>query len=135
MKTIYHPPRKILENYANVLVNFALGSGKGIKKGDVVYLVVEEYAKPLFIELQKAIWRAGGHVISSYRPSHGDLAGIDRKLASSEREFFLTAQNHQLEFFPAKFMKGLLDEIDHSIFILSETDKQILKGIDPKKIM
>ena len=35
----YYKPRideEILEKYANVLVNFALGSGEGIKKGDVM---------------------------------------------------------------------------------------------------
>ena len=124
----YHPPQKILEKYAHVLVNFALGSGAGIKKGDVVYLIVEEYAKPLFAELRKAIWKAGGHVISNYRASSDEILTV-------ERDFFLLAENHQLEFFPAKYMKGLIDEIDHSIYILSETDKQALKGIDAKKIM
>ena len=124
----YHPPREILEKYAHVLVNFALGSGKGIKKGDIVYLIAEEYAKPLYVELQKAIWKAGGHVISAYRPSNDDVHNL-------ERDFFLIAENHQLEFFPKRYMKGLVDEIDHSIYILSETDKQALKGIDAKKIM
>jgi aminopeptidase len=124
----YHPSQEILEKYANVLVNFALGGGKGIKKGDVVYLVAEEYSKPLFIEIRKAIWKSGGHVISSYRPSS------DEKYAL-EKDFFLIAKDNQLEFFPARYLKGLVDEIDHSIYILSETDKQALKGIDPKKIM
>ena len=32
-------------------------------------------------------------------------------------------------------MRGLIDEVDHSIFIISETDKQALRGIDPQKIM
>jgi len=32
----YNPPQKILKNYADVLVNFALGGGTGIKKGEVV---------------------------------------------------------------------------------------------------
>ena len=33
----YQPSKKILEKYADVLVNFALNSGKGIKKGEVVF--------------------------------------------------------------------------------------------------
>ena len=37
-KTEYKPSKKFLENYADILVNFALGEGKGIKKGDVVYV-------------------------------------------------------------------------------------------------
>jgi len=125
---MYHPPQKIIERYAHVLVNFALGGGKGVKRGDVVYLVVDEIAKPLYVALRNTILRAGGHVIGSYRPS------VDKE-HNLERDFFLIAENHQLEFFPATYMKGLVDTIDHSVFILSETDKQALKGIDPKKMM
>jgi aminopeptidase len=125
---MYHPPQKIIDRYAHVLVNFALGGGKGIKRGDVVYLVVDEVAKPLYVALRNTILRAGGHVIGSYRPS------VDDK-HNPERDFFLIAENHQLEFFPATYMKGLVDTIDHSVFILSETDMQALKGVDPKKMM
>jgi hypothetical protein len=48
-KKQYRPSQKILERYADVLINFALRSGNGIKKGDVVRLTVEEAAKPLYI--------------------------------------------------------------------------------------
>ena len=34
----YEPSVEVLEKYAKVLVDFALGGGKGIKKGDFVYL-------------------------------------------------------------------------------------------------
>jgi len=125
---MYTPPKKILERYADVLVNFALRSGKGIKKGDVVHLVAYEIAKPLYRELRLAILKAGGHVIGDYRPDSGDRFPFDR-------DFFLHAKPHQLSFFPKKFAKGMLDEIDHNIFILSETDMHELEGIDPKKIM
>lgn len=125
---MYKPAQKILEKYADVLVNFALGSGAGIKRGEVVYIMADEIAKPLFIELRKAIWKSGGHVISSYRPSSdGDF--------DVERDFYMHTENHQIEFFPAKYMKGLIDEIDHSIFIISETNKKELADVDPKKIM
>jgi aminopeptidase len=125
---MYRPRQKILEKYADVLVNFALGSGKGIKRGEVVYIVADEVAKPLFIELRKAVWKSGGHVIASYRPSPDKEFNV-------ERDFYVHAENHQIEFFPAKYMKGLIDEIDHSIFIISDTDKKVLAGIDPKKLM
>jgi aminopeptidase len=124
----YKPSQKILENYAHVLVNFALGSGAGIKKGEVVRIIASECAKPLFLELRKAVWKSGGHVIGSYQPSSDDTYNV-------EEDFFLNAEDHQLDFFPSKFMKGLVDEMDHSIFILSETDKKALAGVDPKKIM
>ncbi len=43
----YTPPQQILDKYAKVLVNFALGGGKGIKKGDVIYLQSPLSALPL----------------------------------------------------------------------------------------
>ncbi len=124
----YTPQKKILERYADVLVNFALGGGVGIKRHEVVHLVCYEYAKPLYAEIRKAILKAGGHVISDYRPDNGDRLPLDR-------DFFEYAEEHQLTFFPKKHLKGLVDEIDHTIFVLSDTDKHALKGVDPKKIM
>jgi aminopeptidase len=124
----YHPPQKILENYAHVLVNFALGGGKGIKKGDSVIVNGSEASKPLYAEILKAIWKAGGHVIGRYSPDNEPWFKFDRA-------FFEHAEEHQLEHFPASFMKGLIDQADHSIFIIAETDKKSLQGIDPAKLM
>ena len=121
--TNFTPPKAILEKYAQVLVNFALNSGKGIKKGDVIRLNVSESAKPLYIEVRNQILRSGGHVISNYIAD--DIS----------REFFELATSDQLKFFPRKYLKGLADQIDHSISIISETNKHELEGIDPAKIM
>ena len=124
----YTPPKKILERYSDVLVNFALKGGKGIKKGEVVHLVCYEAAKPLFMELKRAIIKAGGHIISDYRPDSGDRFPFDRM-------FFELAKPHQLEFFPRTYARGLVDEMDHTLFMVSEVDMHELEGIDPKKIM
>ena len=48
-KQPYLPSEKILKNYADVLINFALGGGKGIKKGEVVRVSASESAKPLYL--------------------------------------------------------------------------------------
>ncbi len=125
---MYTPSKIILERYADVLINFALNSGKGIKKGEVVHLVCYEAAKPLFLELKRAILKAGGHIISDYRPDSGDRFPFDRM-------FFELAKPHQLAFFPKKYARGLVDEIDHTVFIVSEVDMHELEGIPPKKIM
>ena len=125
---LYTPPKKILERYADVLVNFALGGGKGIKKGEVVHLIAYEAAKPLYRELKIAILKAGGHVIGDYRPDSGDRFPFDR-------DFFEHAKPHQLAFFPRQYAKGMVNQVDHSIFILSEIDKHELEGIPPAKIM
>ena len=41
----YKPSQEILDKYSEVLINFALNSGNGIKKGEVVLLIVSEIAK------------------------------------------------------------------------------------------
>ncbi len=120
---MYHPSKKILEKYADVLVNFALNSGKGVKRGEVVLLQIPESAKPILLELHKAVLKAGAHPIIQYLPD--DMG----------REFFNLANTEQIKFFPAKYLKGKIDEIDHSIFMIADTDKHELEGIDPKLIM
>lgn len=123
-KKDFHPSQEILEKYANVLVNFALGGGKGIKKGETVIVKCNEYGKRLYVELAKAIWKSGGHMIGRYSPDN-DL----------DKEFFQLAEQHQLDFFPHHYFKGLVEQADHTILILCETDKKALEGIHPQKIM
>src|SRR4026207_1369022 len=129
----YQPDKKILDRYAKVLVNFALGSGHGIKKGEVVRVSGSESAKYLFLAVCNAITDAGGHVLSNYSPD--DERGDKRRNESFTRYFYEHAQDHQLDFFPHKYLRGLIDQMDHSIFLLSDADPHALKGVHPKKIM
>ena len=124
----YRPTQKILENYANILVNFALNSGKGIKKDEVVRISAHESAKPLYVELRKAVLQAGGHIIGNYLPDDDDTF-------QPSRDFFEIAKDYQLKFFPEKYLRGLADTIDHNVVIISERSKRVLAGIDPKKLM
>lgn len=126
--TDYHPPQEILKKYAEVLVNFALGGGKGIRKGEVVAVQATEYSRRLYFEVCRAVWKSGGHVISRFSPDNDPDYNL-------EREFFELAESHQIEFFPKHFMEGLVEQADHMIFVLSETNKRALQGIDPSKIM
>jgi aminopeptidase len=128
-KQDYKPPQKILEKYADIMVNFALGAGKGIKKGDVVRISANECAKPLFLELKKAVWKAGGHVISDYQPNN-DLQHPD-----AERHFYAYAKKHQISHFPSHYLKGLIRQMDHNIFVTAETDKRALSGVDPNMLL
>ena len=123
MTSAYVPLPEILQKYAQVLVNFALNSGKGVKKGEVVRLIVNECAKPLYIALRNQVLKSGAIPLTDYQPD--DVA----------RQYYELANSDQLNFFPAKYMRGLIDQIDHSIAIISETDKHELEGIDPQKIM
>ena len=77
---------------------------------------------------KRAIWKAGGHIISDYRPDSGDRFPFDR-------DFFTLAKPHQLKFFPRTYARGLVGQIDHSLFVISEVDMHELEGISPKKIM
>lgn len=120
---MYTPSQKILEKYANVLVNFALGGGKGIKKGEVVFLQVPESAKPLLKALRITVFKAGGNPIINYIPD------------DFSRDFFDYANDEQIKFFPTKYLKGKIDEMDHVISIIAEVNKYELRGVDPKKIM
>ncbi len=119
----YQPSEELLEKYADVMINFALNGGEGVKRGEVVQLRVSEVAKPLLVALRRAVLKAGAHPIIFYTPD--DFA----------REHYELASDEQLSFFPKKFLKGLVDEIDHTVAVLSETDKKELDGIDSGKIM
>ncbi len=132
-KQPFRPSQKILEKYADLMVNFALGMGKGIKKGDVVRLSATESAKPLYISIHNAIVKSGGHVISHYAPDeeHGDM----RRNESTSRYFYQNASEDQLKFFPDKYLRGVIDQMDHSVFIIADKDMHLMDGIDPKKIM
>src|SRR3989344_133938 len=119
----YTPSKEILDRYADVLVRFALNGGEGVKKGEVVFLEVPECAKSLLLSLQRSVLRAGAHYITSFIPD------------DTARHFYEMAEEHQLDFFPEKFLRGKVDEADHSISIIAETNKKELEGIHPGKIM
>lgn len=132
-KTPFTPSPQILNKYADLMVNFALGQGKGIKKGDVVRVSGSESAKPLFMAICNAIVKAGGHVLSHYAPDeeNGDM----RRNVSTSRYFYENATDDQLKFFPDKYLRGVIDQMDHSLYILADKDMHLMDGIDAKKIM
>ncbi len=127
----YRPSDKILERYADVLVNFALGGGKGIQKGDVVRVTTHESAKPLYAALQRAILKSGGHMIGNYLPDDESGEGNINMSAN----FFTLAKPEQIKFFPKSYLKSLAETVDHTLSIISHTDLQALKGINSTKIM
>ncbi|MFA6250218.1 MAG: aminopeptidase [Candidatus Shapirobacteria bacterium] len=119
----FHPSSQILSNYADILVNFALNGGKGVKKGEVVFLQIPESAKPLLLPLYQTVLKAQAHPIIQYLP------------VEFEKEFFSLASDDQISFFPSLFLKGKIQQADHIITILAETDLHELEGVDPLKIM
>lgn len=127
-KKPYTPSKEILERYAKVLVRFALNKGKGIKKGDVVNINGPESSKPLFLAVRNEVLKAGGHVIQHYIPNNDATHNWSAS-------FFEHAQTHQLDFFPQHYFRGLVDQTDHVLFLLGDTDPHALKGVNPQKIM
>jgi aminopeptidase len=121
-KSKFKPKKEILEKYADVLVNFALGSGEGIKEKETVYLQFDADALDLGKEVYKAILNAEAYPIE--RMSDEDFVKIK----------FDTAKDHQLEFFPEKYLKALVDTMDHRIALIASRNPLLLKSIDPKKI-
>jgi len=117
------PSDEILAKYADVLINFALNSGNGIKKGETVILEVPEVAKPLLKHLYRTVLSAGANPIINYLPS-----GLSR-------DFYQIASDDQVKFFPKHLLRGKIKQIDHQLFILAETNLHELEGVDPKRIM
>jgi aminopeptidase len=88
---MFLPSDELLKKYADVLVKFALRSGDGVKKDDVVFVQIPECAKPFYLPLQKAILEAGAHPIFQYLPD-----GVTR-------HFFDHAQDHQIIYYPKAY--------------------------------
>jgi aminopeptidase len=119
----YQPSKKILQKYADVMVNYALHGGKGVKKGEVVMLEVPECAKPMLIALQEAVLKAGAHPLINYIPDE------------VSRDLYVLGNDAQIEFFPATYIKARVDQMDHLIRVIADSNMQELKGVDAKKIM
>jgi aminopeptidase len=120
---MFVPDQKILENYAKVMINFALGKGQGIKKNQVVYLQYDSEALPLALAVYKRILEKGAQPM---------VKSIDE---SFQKLMFENASDEQLKFFPKEYTKALVDTIDHRIYLIAPSDPFLLKNIDPKKII
>ncbi len=123
----YEVAERYLERYADLLVNFALGGGQGIERGDVVLVRAPDSAKPLYAAVCRALWRAGGNVLGDYAPDD------DHELNLS-RDFYELAGEEQLAFFAEKYWRGLIDQIDHLIYLRAVADPHALRDVEPAKI-
>jgi aminopeptidase len=120
---MYQPSQKILRKYASVLVNFALGSGEGIKKNDVVLIVTQTPGIPLAKEVYRRVLQCGGN------PLMNIVDDDVKQIHLSE------GTDQQIAFFPDNYYRGLSDAIDHSVRILADRDPLYLSSIDPGKII
>jgi len=123
MEENYVPSNEILEKYADVMVNFGLNRGQGIKAGEVVEIVVPEIAKPMLKPLYKKVLKAGGHPMIKFLPDDMDDT------------IFKYGTDEQISFYPDELLKGKIKQLNHTITIIADKDPNALKNIDPKKIM
>lgn len=117
----------LLKKYAQVMVHYALNNGKGINKGDTVFLVGQECAKDLFLAIAREVYAAGGNLITNYQPDHtreGSLARLLLEVGSDE----------QVSFFAQHYWQGIVEAADHILFIVSEPDIHYLEGLPASRI-
>ena len=120
---MFQPSPEMLRKYADVLVNFALNDGKGIKKNDVVLIGVQTPGVLLAKEVYRSVLHAGGHPILNIIEDEFKL--IHLKEGSDD----------QAGFFPEKYYRGIADTIDHTVRILADRDPLFLSSIDPRRII
>jgi aminopeptidase len=113
----------MLERYARIFVDFALGGGAGISPGDVVMISALDDAKPLYVEVRNAVLRSGGTVIGDFGPSGTDRSALE--VASLE----------QLSTFHRAYYRGLAATLDHRITIITTSDPRELDAVDPEKVL
>jgi aminopeptidase len=124
----YTPTSEQLDRYAHLLVGYALGGGDGISAGDVVAISCEESAKPLYGAACRAVWSAGGNVISQYAPDNTPELNI-------ARDFFAAAAPTQLDFYPERHMRGMIDDADHLLRLHADSYPRALAGVDPAALV
>lgn len=117
----------IIQKYAQVMVRYAANNGNGINKGDTVFLVGQECSKDLYMAIAKEIYNAGGNIINGYTPNNIKENSLSRYLLQN-------GSDEQIAFFAKAYWQGLVDAIDHIIFIIAEPDIHAFEGLPSAKI-
>ena len=117
----------LLKKYAQVMVLYGLNNGKGINKGDTVFLVGQECSKDLFVAIVKEIYAAGGNVITNYLPDNIREHSLARFLLEH-------GSDEQITFFANPYWQGIVDATDHILFIIAEPDIHVFEGLPSSKI-
>lgn len=120
---LYQPSDKIIEKYAQVLINFALNSGRGLQPHEVVEVVVPDIAKSMALALQNTVLQAGGYPLVRLLPT-----GFDQ-------DYFTFAQDHQLTFFPQDYWRSKANLLHHQVQLIADPFPEELKAINPQKII
>lgn len=117
----------IIKKYAQVMVQYAINNGKGINKGDTVFLVGQECSKDLYIAIAKEIYAAGGNIITNYQPDNIREKSLARFLLEN-------GSDEQVGFFASSYWQGIVDAVDHILFIIAEPDIHVFEGLPSARI-
>lgn len=120
----YVPEPELLQKYADILINFALNSGDGVRAGESVLIVVPESARQMYVPLRTSVLLAGAYPLLHFRPDNVE-PGL----------FYGQATDAQLEWAPLEYWHGITKQFDHSVMLISHADKYELKDVDPGKLM
>ena len=67
-------------------------------------------------------------MLGAYQPDEDDSVNLSR-------DFYELADEAQIAYFPERYMRGLVDEMDHQVGVLATTDPRALDSVQPKRIM
>src|SRR4051812_37134419 len=117
----------LLKKYAQGMVHYGLNNGKGINKGETVFLVSQECSKDLFMAIAREIYEAGGDVITNYLPDNIRHKSLARFLLEN-------GSDAQISFFATPYWQGVVDSVDHILSIISEPDIHVFEGLPSSKV-
>ena len=89
----------LLQKYAQVMVQYGLNHGQGIKRGDTVFLVGQECTKDLFLVIAKEVYASGGNLITNYQPDNIQHQSLARFLLQN-------GSDEQISFFRKTILAG-----------------------------
>lgn len=121
----YQPEQVILDRYADVLVNYALGNGNGVQPRERVWVRANTSALPLYSAVLRSIIDAKASYIEGL---HDDMSGTLRYLHNN-------GEAHQLSDNPRSLYDGMARNTDHMLVIASEHDVDELADADPAKVL
>ena len=119
--------QNLLRKYAQVMVYYGLNNGKGINKGETVFLVGQQCSKDLFMAIAKEIYEAGGNVITNYLPDNIRKNSLSRFILEN-------GNDEQVSFFATPYWQGIVDSVDHILSIISEPDIHVFEGLPSSKV-
>jgi aminopeptidase len=113
---------KILQNYADLMVNFAANERKGINPNDVCCVRVPESASVMLKYFQKSILKAGAIAVLEIIPE-----GLSA-------DFYELANETQLKYHNPEVIRAKNNQFDHIISVSGTQFPLELKDADTKKI-